>query len=131
MKKTLLLLMVLAAGVVLGSYAGAQEPMLALLHESFLGGSSFGANALGGFQSSDALSAIREPFLSYGASGTGVGNIEAFMIVTVNDGQTQTRYDTYSSASGVWSFSKSMEYQSSFPRSGTSSPFDRIFSPVP
>ena len=114
-------------------------------NEGIAAGNSFKVTAIDGFTSDSEVISTEIPKLTHEVDATndeggfaGIGEISAAFVVELFEGdsqfdgenvpgiQSRTTYEEFASASGVWNFSKDMEYQSTFPSLGLANPFNRV-----
>jgi hypothetical protein len=113
-------------------------------NEGIAAGNSFKVTSIGGFTSNSEVVSTDIPQLAHNVDADGVGDISAAFVVELFEGltgydvgdpedpaapppiQSRTTYEEFASASGVWNFSKDMEYQATFPELGLVNPFLRV-----
>jgi hypothetical protein len=116
-------------------------------NEGIAAGNSFKVTAIEGFTSNSEVISTDIPALTHNVDASndeggfaGVGDISAAFVVELFEGltgfdqgddgpppiQSRTTYEEFASASGVWNFSKDMEYQATFPSLGLANPFNRV-----
>jgi len=108
-------------------------------NEGIAAGSSFKVTEIQNFNTTSTVTTTDIPKLKYVVDAPyGVGDISAKFVVELFEApkkavlgvvpplESRTSYSESASASGVWSFKKTMSYESAFPAFGTINPFNSV-----